>query len=85
MEENMTQWRERKKGIDASSTGSQAASSGSAIIGPGEWDEGLGVPLCVVCQGVRHPQKLNVGASLTRADRQNGETGAGSRLERRRI
>ncbi|CBF77044.1 protein nudN [Aspergillus nidulans FGSC A4] len=58
MEENMTQWRERKKGIDTSSTGSQATSSGSAIIGPGEWDEGLGVPLCVVCQGTDKMEKL---------------------------
>lgn len=58
MEENMTQWRERKKGIDATSTGSQAASSGAVVIGPGEWDEGLGVPLCVVCQGVRILQDL---------------------------
>ncbi|RDW72440.1 dynein family protein [Aspergillus mulundensis] len=58
MEDNMTQWKERKKGIDASSTGSQAASSGAAIIGPGEWDEGLGVPLCVVCQGTDKMEKL---------------------------
>lgn len=58
MEENMTQWRERKKGIDATSTGSQASSSGAVVIGPGEWDEGLGVPLCVVCQGVRSLQDL---------------------------
>lgn len=53
MEEVMTDWRERRRGVDPS----QAAGSGGPVssipLGPGEWDEGLGIPLCVVCQGVR--------------------------------
>ncbi|KAL4799685.1 dynein light intermediate chain-domain-containing protein [Aspergillus venezuelensis] len=58
MEENMALWRERKKGLDASSTGTQAATAGSVVLGPGEWDEELGIPLCVVCQGTDKMEKL---------------------------
>jgi dynein light intermediate chain 1 len=58
MEETMTEWRDRKRGVDSSSgtTGGISASSGPVTIplGPGEWDEGLGIPMCVVCQGVRN-------------------------------
>lgn len=52
MEEVMTEWRDCKRGGDASAvTGTKG---GAKIpIGPGEWDEGLGIPLCVVCQGER--------------------------------
>lgn len=56
MEETMTEWRDRKRGIDPSSAaaGGISTSSGPVTIplGPGEWDEGLGIPMCVVCQGV---------------------------------
>lgn len=56
MEETMTEWRDRKRGMDPSSTGAQGlTSSGGPVtipLGPGEWDEGLGIPMCVVCQGV---------------------------------
>ncbi|KAL4872440.1 hypothetical protein BDV12DRAFT_162201 [Aspergillus spectabilis] len=59
MEEVMTEWRDRKRGPVASSAGSQQTSSGgAATIGPGEWDEGLGIPLCVVCQGADKMEKL---------------------------
>ncbi|KKK23450.1 dynein light intermediate chain [Aspergillus rambellii] len=62
MEENMTEWRDRKRGVDSASTGSQAlTSSGGPVtipLGPGEWDEGLGIPLCVVCQGADKIEKL---------------------------
>ena len=57
MEENLTEWRDRKRGMDPSSGGAQGfTSSGGPVtipLGPGEWDEGLGIPMCVVCQGVR--------------------------------
>lgn len=57
MEETMTEWRDRKRGMDPNSAGAQGlASSGGAVtipLGSGEWDEGLGIPMCVVCQGVR--------------------------------
>lgn len=55
MEELMAEWRDRKRGLDAVS-GTGVTSAGGPVtipLGPGEWDEGLGVPLCVVCQGVR--------------------------------
>lgn len=58
MEETMTEWRDRKRGLDANSAaaGGLSTSSGQVTVplGPGEWDEGLGVPMCVVCQGVCH-------------------------------
>lgn len=49
----MSEWKDRKRGLDSASTG-VANTGGPATIplGPGEWDEELGVPLCVVCQGV---------------------------------
>ncbi|KAJ5689478.1 hypothetical protein N7462_003870 [Penicillium macrosclerotiorum] len=62
MEETMTEWRDRKRGVDASSgtTTGMSNSSGSVTIplGPGEWDEGLGIPMCVVCQGADKIEKL---------------------------
>lgn len=43
--------------MDPSSAGAGGlTSSGGPVtmpLGPGEWDEGLGIPMCVVCQGVR--------------------------------
>lgn len=62
MEETMTEWRDRKRGMDPSSAGAQGlTSSGGPVtipLGPGEWDEGLGVPMCVVCQGADKIEKL---------------------------
>lgn len=56
MAETMTEWRDRKRGMDPNSVGAQGlASSGGAPtipLGSGEWDEALGIPMCVVCQGV---------------------------------
>jgi len=54
MEEVMTEWRDRKRGIDGAAAGTTNSGGPVTIpLGPGEWDEGLGIPLCVVCQGVR--------------------------------
>lgn len=57
MEELVSEWKDRKRGLDAGAPGAAGlASSGGPVtipLGPGEWDEGLGVPMCVVCQGVR--------------------------------
>ncbi|KAK2055726.1 dynein light intermediate chain [Colletotrichum caudatum] len=54
MEEVMVSWRDRGRGggstnLDGTGT---AASEGdvSLPLGPGEWEEGIGLPLCVVCQ-----------------------------------
>lgn len=56
MEETMTAWKERKVGPDAPSAqpgggaaNEQRSLAAAAAPGPGEWDEGLGIPLSVVC------------------------------------
>ena len=59
MEEVMTAWKERRVGPDAPSSqpGGNAKDAGTGAAeqkpivppGPGEWDEGLGIPLSVVC------------------------------------
>lgn len=53
----MVEWRDRKRAMDSSSAGAQGlTSSGGPVtipLGSGEWDEPLGIPMCVVCQGVR--------------------------------
>ncbi|KAK2735736.1 hypothetical protein FQN55_002019 [Onygenales sp. PD_40] len=61
MEEVMTEWRDHKRGGDPSSSAGGGMSSGGPVtipLGPGEWDEGLGIPMCVVCQGAEKIEKL---------------------------
>ncbi|KAJ5573981.1 uncharacterized protein N7459_008408 [Penicillium hispanicum] len=62
MEETMTEWRDRKRGMDGGSAAAGGLSnSGGPVtmpLGPGEWDEGLGIPMCVVCQGADKIEKL---------------------------
>ena len=51
----MISWRERGRGgnaFDGGVSGSTAESDVSLPLGPGEWEEALGLPLCVVCQNV---------------------------------
>ena len=48
MEENMTAWKEKRVSSDASNT-ADPKSTLVPPLGPGEWDEGLGLPLSVVC------------------------------------
>lgn len=51
MDENIEQWKQRRKGPKYESSVSQdQAASLPYRLGPGEWDEPLGVPICVVCQ-----------------------------------
>lgn len=54
MERTMKEWQQRKRGISAYDTGS-TGNEGSVTLplSQGEWDEPLGLPLCVVCHGVR--------------------------------
>lgn len=56
MEEVMSQWKERGRGgpLNLDGTVATAAAEGdvSLPLGPGEWEEPLGLPLCVVCQNV---------------------------------
>ena len=58
MEEVMTVWRERGRGGGLNLDGTSAVPTTSADadvslpVGPGEWEDALGMPLCVVCQNV---------------------------------
>jgi dynein light intermediate chain 1, cytosolic len=58
MEDVMLSWRDRGRGGGTNLDGTQAASAGegdlSLPMGPGEWEDALGLPLCVVCQNVSH-------------------------------
>ncbi|KAJ9220250.1 hypothetical protein DTO027B5_1236 [Paecilomyces variotii] len=60
MEEIMTEWRDRKRGLDSAAAAGTTSAGGPVTIplGPGEWDEGLGIPMCVVCQGADKIEKL---------------------------
>ncbi|KIX10047.1 uncharacterized protein Z518_01128 [Rhinocladiella mackenziei CBS 650.93] len=56
MEETMIAWKEKRVGPDAhsaqpggSSSADQKSISAAVPLGPGEWDDGLGIPLSVVC------------------------------------
>lgn len=51
LEENLETIRDKGKGLGGPETSTNAASEHVKIpLGPGEWDEPLGIPLCVVCQ-----------------------------------
>lgn len=57
MEEVMVAWRDRGRGggsTNLDGTGATTSEGDVALpLGPGEWEEGIGLPLCVVCQNVR--------------------------------
>ena len=56
MEEVMIGWRDRGRGgnsLDRAGVSSTSDGDVSLPLGPGEWEEALGLPLCVVCQNVR--------------------------------
>lgn len=53
-EETMKEWQQRRRG--APYEGASAVTSDTTInipLGQGEWDEPLGIPICVACHGVR--------------------------------
>ena len=57
MEQTMKEWQQRKRGTSAYDTGGSVTGNEGGVtlpLGPGEWDEPLGLPLCVVCHGVRN-------------------------------
>lgn len=57
----MISWRDRGRGgnsLDGCGTSSTTEGDVSLPLGPGEWEEALGLPLCVVCQNVRFPRSL---------------------------
>lgn len=56
MEETMNFWQDKgrsSRNIDGLSTSNLSENDFSLPLGSGEWDEALGIPLCVVCQNVR--------------------------------
>lgn len=63
MEEVISQWKDRGRGgaVNLDGTAATAATEGdvSLPLGPGEWEDALGLPLCVVCQGVSLPANAN--------------------------
>ena len=54
MQEVMQDWEQRKKGGPHDMGGANANNDDSVNVplGSGEWDEALGLPLCVVCHNV---------------------------------
>ncbi|ORY17252.1 dynein light intermediate chain-domain-containing protein [Clohesyomyces aquaticus] len=51
LEENIALLQDKGRGLGGSEgTGSSASDNIKVPMGPGEWDEPLGIPLCVVCQ-----------------------------------
>lgn len=54
LEDNMAEWQRRRGGASPSGTGGGPGSDGKVTIplSQGEWDEALGLPLCLVCQSV---------------------------------
>ena len=55
MEQVMQEWQKRKRGVathEAMSSASGTQSDVTLPLGQGEWDEPLGIPVCVVCHGV---------------------------------
>lgn len=56
MAETMNDWQHRRRGVQAyDSAGGSTNGEGNVTIplSEGEWDEGLGLPICVVCHNVR--------------------------------
>ena len=56
MEQTMKEWQQHKRGTSTydsvpSSTGTEG--NVTLPLSQGEWDEPLGLPLCIVCHGVR--------------------------------
>lgn len=62
MEEVMLSWRDRGRqgGTNLDGSGAAASSEGDVALplGPGEWEDALGLPLCVVCQNAEQMEVL---------------------------
>ncbi|KAH9214011.1 dynein light intermediate chain-domain-containing protein [Leptodontidium sp. 2 PMI_412] len=61
MEEVMISWRDRGRGgnsLDGGGVSNSTEGDVSLPLGPGEWEEALGLPLCVVCQNSDHIENL---------------------------
>ena len=57
MATTMREWQQGRRGrvaYDTSATNPAGDSNINLPLGQGEWDDSLGLPLCVVCHGVRY-------------------------------
>lgn len=76
MEESMNNWRDRGRtggSVNLDGTGAVAAEGDVALpLGPGEWEDGLGLPLCVVCQNVSDVSPTHIPNTLTSASSPRG-------------
>ncbi|KAH6683722.1 dynein light intermediate chain [Plectosphaerella plurivora] len=73
MEEVMVGWRDRGRGggsTNLDGTGTAAANDGDVALplGPGEWEDALGLPLCVVCQNAEKMELLEKSQGWKEAD-----------------
>ena len=56
MEQTMKEWQQHKRGTSTYDSGPSSTGTEGNVTLPlsqGEWDEPLGLPLCIVCHGVR--------------------------------
>lgn len=59
MNGNMRAWTERRKGVSSENIPRDSSDANIVLpLGPGEWDDALGVPLCVVCQNAEKIEVL---------------------------
>ncbi|KAK0717353.1 dynein light intermediate chain-domain-containing protein [Lasiosphaeria miniovina] len=61
MEEAMVSWRDRGRGGGTNLDGTAVTASDGDVslpIGPGEWEDALGLPLCLVCQNAEKMEYL---------------------------
>lgn len=88
MEEVMINWRDRGRGgnsLDGGVSSTTTDGDVSLPLGPGEWEEALGLPLCVVCQNVRTLKYLAETLLISFIVRPNRDTGKREVVEGRRI
>ena len=67
MDEVMKEWQQRKRGVSTYDAGGSGAGSEGNVTLPlsqGEWDEPLGMPLCVVCHNVRLANNSIAGGTI---------------------
>lgn len=53
MEETMKEWQQRRRGGSAHDPIASGETNVTLPLSKGEWDESIGIPLCVVCHNVR--------------------------------
>ncbi|EFY94240.1 dynein light chain [Metarhizium robertsii] len=75
MEDVMTSWKERGRvgastNLDGTPTATATSGDGDGLLplGPGEWSEPLGLPLCVVCQNAQKMEFLEKNKSWKEPD-----------------